>query len=265
MLIASRRHMADDLRAWRRTEDAARFWASSKVHQKRVQKTRAEIMSFTGHGVCYAGTSWGKDSVCLAHLIVSLVPRVPLVWVRVEPDYNPDCVLVRDAFLGRFRDARYDEIVVTRGETYAPHGTLRAGMGVAAQRYGSRYLSGVRGAESGARARRMAVLGASTERTCAPLGWWTGADVFAYLVTRDLPIHPAYACTFGGLIDAERIRVGPLGGARGERPGDGMGRDEWERRYYGAELARLATHPPHPIHDHPPVDDGDPIRDPHDR
>lgn len=27
--------------------------------------------------------------MCVAHLAATLVPRVPLVWVRVEPDYNP--------------------------------------------------------------------------------------------------------------------------------------------------------------------------------
>ena len=268
MLIASRRHGPADLARWEQLVGGWKYWAHSKVHQKRAQKTRSEVLSFTGGDRCYAGVSWGKDSVCLAHLIVTLVPRIPLVWVRVEPDYNPDCLLVRDAFLSRFPEARYDEIVITRGVTYAPHGTLRAGSQVAAERHGDRYLSGVRGAESGARARRMAAFGTSTGRTCAPLGWWQGVDVFAYLVAHNLPIHPAYACMMGGLLDPVDIRVSPLGGERGTRPGDGMGRAEWERRYYRSEVAaleRLAAHPPHPIHDNPPVDDGDPIRDPHDR
>lgn len=44
------------------------------------------------------------------------------------------------------------------------------------------------------------------------------------------------------------------------------------KRRWAQEFAALvdladAVHPvpPHPIHDNPPVDDGDPIRDPHDR
>lgn len=77
--------------------------------------------------------------------------------------------------------------------------------------------------------------GESSLNTCAPLGWWSGWDVFAYLVTRGLPIHPAYACTMDGLLEPIRIRVASLGGRRG----DGMGRAEWERRYYRRELARL--------------------------
>ena len=112
-------------------------------------------------------------------------------------------------------------------------------MAVAAQRYGDRYLSGVRADESAARKRRMKGHGASTKRTCAPIGWWTGLDVFAYLVANDLPIHPAYACTMNGTLDPVRVRVTPIGGARGNRPGDERGRSEWEERYYGEELRAI--------------------------
>lgn len=239
MLIASQRHTSADLKAWKRTEDRAIAWSHTATHRKRVAKSRDEILSFTGAGPCYAGTSWGKDSVCLAHMVTTVVPRTPLVWVRVEPDYNPDCLLVRDAFLAAHH-AVYDEIVVDRGSgEYQAHGTLGRGASIAGQRHGARYLSGVRAEESGARKRRMMAFGASTKMTCAPLGWWTAYDVFAYLVSHRLPIHPAYACTMGGALDPGRIRVSPLGGARGSRPGDGRGRAEWERRYYGECLREL--------------------------
>lgn len=59
--------------------------------------------------------------------------------------------------------------------------------------------------------------------------------MFAYLHRFDLPVHPAYAMSRGGLWDRDRIRVASLGGRRGE----GMGRAEWERAYYGRELTRL--------------------------
>lgn len=97
------------------------------------------------------------------------------------------------------------------------------------------HLSGVRGQESGARALRMQRWGTTTARTCAPIGWWTGLDVFAYLGLHDLPIHPAYAMNVGGMLDRERIRVASLGGKRGE----GHGRAEWEARYYRHALAAL--------------------------
>jgi len=89
-------------------------------------------------------------------------------------------------------------------------------------------VSGVRGEESGVRKLRMRRWGTSSERTCAPIGWWCGGDVFAYLHQHDLPVHPAYAMSFGGTLDRNRIRVASLGGERGT----GFGRRDWEHRYY---------------------------------
>lgn len=236
-MISSSRHSPTDLTSWARFEDRVRAWSGTKVHAKRIQKAKAAVLSFTSTP-CYAGVSWGKDSVCLAHLVVTMVPRIPLVWVRVEPDFNPDCLLVRDAFLAAYPATRYDEIVVERAGEYVAHGTLHAGLRTAHARYGTRYLSGVRGAESSVRKRRV-MGGLETKNTCAPIGHWGGNDVFAYLAARGLPVHPAYACTLNGLLDPERIRVGPLGGDRGSRPGDGWGRKEWEDRYYRRELTAI--------------------------
>lgn len=77
--------------------------------------------------------------------------------------------------------------------------------------------------------------GVSTASTCAPLSFWTDADVFAYLHRHDLPIHPAYACSMGGAVPRGRIRVDALGG----ETGTGHGRAEWEVRYYGREMAAM--------------------------
>lgn len=240
MLIQSARHSALDLERWQLTEEQARVHAQLRIFERHVQRAQAALLSFTGSDRCYAGVSWGKDSVVLAHLIATLVPRVPLVWVRVDPDYNPDCPLVRDVFLRAHPGVAYDEIIVQRSGIYRAHGTLEAGMRIAAERYGARYISGVRSEESSDRRRRMRSWGEASANTCAPLGWWSAWDVFAYLTTRGLPVHPAYACTMDGLLDPTKIRVSPLGGARGQRTGDGMGRAEWEQRYYGRELTRLA-------------------------
>jgi phosphoadenosine phosphosulfate reductase len=231
-LITSHRPTRRDLEVWQRTEEQARAWATTKTHKRRVEKSRDHVMSFTALP-CYAGTSWGKDSVCLAHLVVSLVPRVPLVWVRVRPIENPDCALVRDEFLritGGLSEYHEIESWCRQGKEGEWHarGTLERGFSEAASRFGGRYMSGIRGEESGQRQRRMMTFGAATSGTCAPIGWWTGLDVFAYLVANSLPIHPAYACTLNGAIDPQRIRVASLGGQRGT----GRGRSEWEERYY---------------------------------
>jgi phosphoadenosine phosphosulfate reductase len=236
-LINSPRHSNEDISAWQRFAEHAGVHAQLRIHHKHVQRARDALLSFAGAGSCYAAVSWGKDSVVVAHLTVTLAPQIPLVWVRVAEDYNPDCPLVRDAFLRMHPGALYDEIEWNIGRVNGP-GYLSEAAGPA---HGERYVSGVRADESASRRRRVARWGEATARTCAPLARWSGNDVFGYLIANGLPIHPAYACTMGGLLDPTRIRVSALGGEPGSRCGDGMGRHEWERRYYGRELAALNT------------------------
>lgn len=190
----------------------------------------------------------------LAHLVVRSGADIPLVWVRAEPHANPDCVSVRDAFLAA-HPARYDEIRVDstwtgsewalrwRGKDWRvsqeDQHPIDVGFAIARERYGDRYLSGIRGAESSGRAMRMRRYGTSTVRTCAPLGWWSALDVFGYLALHDLPVHPVYAMTMGGALERERLRVDALGG----ETGIGWGRREWERTYYRAE-SELILHGP---------------------
>jgi phosphoadenosine phosphosulfate reductase len=237
MLIASPRHDPRDLERWAELERVDDVHSRSSRFVRHVARAVDALRWFVEDGPCYAGVSWGKDSTVLAHLVAKHAPRVPLVWVRVEPIVNPDCAIVRDAFL-RAHDVDYYEI-----ESWCRHdadgwharGTLECGFAVAQARWTKRHLSGVRGEESGTRAMRMRRFGESTALTCAPIGWWSAADVYAYLFAHDLPVHPAYACSQGGLWSRDRIRVASLGGRRG----DGMGRAEWEHRYYADALREI--------------------------
>lgn len=172
----------------------------------------------------------------LAHLVSGT--GIPLVWVRVEPLFNPDCLLVRDEFL-RCNDANYHEIVVRaeRGPDgrWLGTGRLEEGFKVAAARFGPNYLSGVRGQESHARKMRMKIHGEESKHTCVPLGHWKADDVYAYLYANRLPVHPAYACTMGGTLDRDWLRVATLGGDRGTE----HGRRAWEFRYYPDEMREI--------------------------
>lgn len=183
-----------------------------------LERSAIEAMeTFAAEGPFYVSVSWGKDSVAVAHLSTALRAPPPLYWFPAGAIENPDCVLVRDAFLARW-PARYFEIGVTAGgdpDAWDVHGDARR-------------ASGIRAEESATRARSAAYDGLATMRSCRPILRWTGAEVFAYLARHDLPIHPAYACSLAGTLDRGRIRVGPLGGDRGS----GRGRAEWERAYY---------------------------------
>lgn len=222
-LIRVSRHTREDIAAWRAHERNDATWAESATHAERVSEAFRALSAFVAAGRAYVSTSWGKDSVVVAHLAYQLCgARLPLVHVRVEHE-NPYCVLVRDEFLARFA-ADYSEELVTEESEHRPDPGFRA----ACRRLGTaRYVSGVRGEESGQRRRRMQRWGHSSLRTCAPIGDWEARDVWAYLWAHDLPVHPAYAMTHGGRLDRDAIRVASVGGERGR----GFGREEWERRY----------------------------------
>lgn len=97
-------------------------------------------------------------------------------------------------------------------------------------------LTGMRGEESARRRRRMS-LGPTVGSSCCPLGLWMARDVFAYLYAHDLPVHPAYAMSFGGRLDRDTLRVSLIGGDQGR----GFGRGEWEQRYYPDVIARMRS------------------------
>lgn len=243
MLIGSPRHTAADLELWGEMERADLVHARAKSLAKRAYYALAAVRGFIAAGPCYAGVSWGKDSVVLADFVCRANrlrgDSIPLVWVRVEPIVNPDCVLVRDEFF-RTHDAPYHEIVVEceRDEAgWHASGTLEAGFARAVEIVGTRrYLSGVRAEESGARTISARTYGRASVRTCRPLIDWSAQDIYGWLAGERLPVHPAYAMIGGGRWPRERIRVASLAGRRG----DGLGRADWEAEYYGGDLRRLA-------------------------
>lgn len=237
MLLASERHSRADLAVWEEQEAADQIHGSTPRAATRRAYAVKTIADFVICGPCYASVSWGKDSLVLAHLVRLAAPRTPLVWVRVEPIANPDCVLVRDAFLAAF-PGPYEEIEVRcerDANGWHATGTLEHGFQEAVRRFGRRYINGVRADESGIRKLMMRRLGLVGLHTCRPLGWWSAQDVYGHLAHHELPIHPSYAMCGGGRWPREHLRVSSLGGRRGDQ----FGRNEWEREYYGDVLRRL--------------------------
>src|SRR5690606_30297385 len=239
-LIPSHRHSVADLEHWSKMEVFDAMRAKSPALEVREAKAQQVNREFAAQGPCYVGESRDKDS----GVVVNLAFRTgvgPLAWFPAGIIENPDCAAVRDAFLRMFPDAQYIEIEASGpivGPDITGHDGAQREFEIASRSLGERYISGVRAEESQARSLRMKRWGASTTNTCAPIGWWKGEEVFAYLHKYNLPVHPAYAMTFGGVLDRKRVRVGTIGGYRGT----GRGRKEWERHYYGDVLEAINEH-----------------------
>ena len=236
MLIVSQKHSQEDLDLWRNLEHADKIYYQS--HAMPDMETRAiiEVASFhkQAQGRCYCSVSWGKDSVVLAHLVLRANLDIPLVWIKVNPIFNQDCLKVRDLFLEKFHP-RYHEIEIQfSGKDDNPTDTILPGLRIAEQEHGKHYISGIRKQESGRRALRILAHGLSTRRSCAPLGYWTTNMVFAYLVQHRLPVHPVYAMLGGGRWTRDKLRVASIGCT----PGSAFGRREWEMEYYPEQIRK---------------------------
>lgn len=237
-LIPSPRHTQADLDLWATEARADAIHGALQRLDGLEARALASLRIFASEATFYAGVSWGKDSLVLAHLVYRVGLPIPVLWFPAGVVENPDSAIVRDAFLKRF-DIDYKErpcitLEWSTSGTEIVHDGAQKDFERATKACGARYASGIRGDESGVRALRMKHFGERSKNTCAPLGFWKWHDVYAYAAKYDLPLHPAYACLGGGLYARDRIRVATIGGVNG---GAG-GRREWEQQYY-PETVRL--------------------------
>jgi len=244
MLISSTRHRPEDLAIWNDLEEADLIHGRSERVAGLIRISLEAIRDFAAEpGLkCYASVSWGKDSVALAELIRIAGVSVPLVHLLVTPHGNPENPAVRDAYLA-MGAATYHEIKVDCRDVppVDDAGLDRAREKQRDKRFFAafpsdmRHYSGVRADESWGRKVRMRHWGLRSPHACAPLGWWSAADVFGFLAARNLPVHPNYAMLGGGRWGRGQIRVDVLGASAGNQ----FGRREWELEYYGDELRRI--------------------------
>jgi phosphoadenosine phosphosulfate reductase len=238
MLIDSPRLTPADRQAWAALERYDTALAALPSWPAKEQHAQQVIRDFAAGGPCYASTSWGKDSTCMAHLVATSGVVLPVVYVRMRRWENPDCLTVRDQFLDRYGDqVDYHEYWVDGGPRWwdgPDQTTLKSGSHVGSQfaeaerHHGTRHISGVRGDESRMRQMAMGRWGEAGPSACRPIGRWRATDVYAYLHRHDLPVHSAYAMSFGGHLDRQWLRVSPIGGITQAH----KQRADWEAAYY---------------------------------
>lgn len=238
MLIPSARHRPRDLELWAEYEAADRLHAARPGLAAKAARSVAEIRRFVAAGPCYAGTSWGKDSTVLCHPLAVGRVAVPVYHFVVRGHDSAETDAVRDGFLARwpldYHEIECDAIRTATGWDLKQTKIEAAEAGIPLP-HRLRWMHGLRLDESFVRKLFFRKFGLSSPRSCGPIGWWSGEDVFGYLALHDLPTHASYAMLGGGRWPREHLRVSPVGGTMGDQ----FGRREWELEYYGDVLRRL--------------------------
>lgn len=236
-----------DTEEWARLNRYDKALGASPALAHKTQAALTEIREFTSaHPNAVASTSWGKDSIVIAHLTRLASPDTPLSWI---PTIRSDGISyeaaatydVRDAFLHTFPGPYIETPAIARNPKRGDPGytptqydqpTYRA-QDVLKENNTAPYISGIRAEESAMRSKSRKWHGISTNHTCRPIIDWKTTDIFAYIAAHDLPTHPAYAATHGGTLDRRWLRVHPLRSKAPDRSTVyGRDMDGWEDEYF---------------------------------
>lgn len=262
----------EDLRIWAQWERAAIARSKTQAHQRAIDASRGYFDEFVAKTKSpYLAFSGGKDSCAMIHLVASFGYRGKAAWLSGDFDWPGESKLVADygSMTGLHVDvlrapvSSWELLRQTAPESMADEDTLSSsrekdspGFFATFERYRREHdldgvLLGMRAEESRARRilqrKRGGVYYAATrsEWVCQPICRWTGLDVYAYLLSRGLPVLHLYRCLripqrvsrFGGEPTPDRVRHD------GWLPGAGAQQGEmiWLRVYYPSLFRRLCA------------------------
>ncbi len=237
-----------------------RLLATLGTHRRRVDRALRVIdRALAASSNPYVAWSGGKDSTAMLHLVQQRRPCIPVLCVQTDielPDHAafvPEAARTLHANLTIIRpDVSAWETVKTLGGPFGQVNRASSKLDrlcffdpiarVVKERGFDLVFLGLRAAESRARAMNRYTHGLLYANkgcgllTCTPLGDWSGDDVFAYLVSRGLPVSPVYAKTMFHP-QPERVREGWWVPGESAAAHGGL---VWLKHYYPDLFARLA-------------------------
>lgn len=202
----------------------------------------------------YAAISFGKDSMVLMHLLIQHNPDMPMVWsdrgaeaelpatypfieqVRKKYNLNLNIIKPEMSMFDIYRRYGLPEVnddiqktIVTKINLILPFAKYVQENNI------DGYFQGLRADESKGRHKMATKYGQLFERkkdgliVCNPLLWWTGRDIWAYIIVNDIPYHPEYDnCRYKS---REDVRISNWSGLYMSRKGRMA-----ELKYYHPEL-----------------------------
>ena len=169
-------------------------WAKLPKYKEKLARSRLIIQEALTIDKAYVAISWGKDSTVLLHLAQQYQPDILAAYhAHVERDMIANYSETIDKYISRFPT----NLMVL--ETDQADGNIGVAMNIHKE-YPVCFL-GLRAEESINRRRSIKQYGlihrygsgdlAGSWRVC-PLAWWGWKDIWAYIVTHDLPYLNTY-------------------------------------------------------------------------
>lgn len=169
-------------------------WAKLPQFRQKVARSQEVIQQALEIGQSYCAISWGKDSTVLLHMVQQFYPNILAAYhAHIERDMISNYSEVIFAYTSKFST---NLLLI---ETTQSDGNIGVAMDLH-RNYPVCFL-GLRAEESINRRRSLKSYGlihqyttgnlAGSYRVC-PLGWWGWRDIWAYIVTNELPYLKAY-------------------------------------------------------------------------
>lgn len=243
---------------WRET---ARLWSRSAAHRRRVESALRIVEQAAAIGPVAVSSSWGKDSTCCVDLALRMIGpslrvfhlatsyRLP-GWEPVARHFSDRCQVVEipspralDETIAWLHEVglgcdRTDKQKASRKKASGGEAWCKES-GIAAE------IMGLRREESRQRDILVKWKGRVYQRSTGlwvalPIADWTSADVWSYLISRDLPWHRLYDCETHGRTRFDLRNTGWLTTIDASD-----GRIAWLERHYPEQYRALVAEWPH--------------------
>ena len=204
--------------------------AKTKGFSRKIEAAKSLIAGMLKHAEApYVAFSGGKDSTVCLHLARTVVPATPAVYwhdewtlpetdelVAATPNVRQVAAMVKHAQWFTAWENGPDSL--PEGVEWLER-TKADGEGLWKLGYDGAII-GIRADENSNRRKHIRAKGTlfysakSQQWQCYPLAGWSTADVWAYLVSRDVPYNRAYVRLAELGISPDRQRLGPFANAR---------------------------------------------------
>lgn len=185
----------------RKTRAMFGMWANQKEYKRRVNQSMGMLTEIINKHKCIVLYSGGKDSLVLLHMALKIDPNIPVYHFSAGYDYESKQIkqpkevtdeIIKIAFeLG----VNPDQLFVRGGRDPASNRFFGLLFEIMKQRNINIEILGIRAEESITRRERVSkqLIQREGQRFVSfPLKYWTWRDIWAYIVTNDLPYFSLY-------------------------------------------------------------------------